>query len=73
MATYNVKVVVEFEYEVEADDAAAAEQEGWNWEDYKFQGQVESIEVEEVETYCDECDTEHLSTDECEPADTDEE
>lgn len=49
MATYNVKVVVEFEYEVEADDEAAAEAEGWNWEDHKFSGQVDSIEVEEID------------------------
>lgn len=49
MATYNVKVVVEFEYEVEADDETQAEAEGWKWEDHKFSGQVDSIEVSEVE------------------------
>jgi hypothetical protein len=49
MATFNVKVVVEFEYEVEADNEADAEQAGWHWEDYKQFGAVDSIEVDEVE------------------------
>lgn len=49
MATFNVKVVVEFEYEVEADNEVEAEQAGWLWEDYKQWGSVDSIEVDEVE------------------------
>jgi hypothetical protein len=49
MATFNVKVVVEFEYEVEADDKAEAEQAGWKWEDYTPWASVDSIEVDEVE------------------------
>jgi hypothetical protein len=49
MATFNVKVVVEFEYEVEADNEAEAEQAGWLWEDYKQFGVVDSIETDEVE------------------------
>ena len=48
MATYNVKVLVEFQYEVEADDETQAEAEGWKYEDYKHTGEVDSIEVSEV-------------------------
>jgi hypothetical protein len=49
MATFNVKVVVEFEYEVEADNEADAEQAGWQWEDFRQFGVVDSIETDEVE------------------------
>jgi hypothetical protein len=50
MATYNVKVVVEYQYEVEVDTEAEAEAEGWKYEEYKHTAQVDSIDVEEVES-----------------------
>jgi hypothetical protein len=48
MATYNVKVIVEYEYEIEADNEEAAEQEGWNYEEYGAWASVYSIDVEEL-------------------------
>ena len=48
MAMYDVTVVVEYNYEVEADSAEEAEQQGWQYEDYPFSAQVESINVEEL-------------------------
>lgn len=47
MATWNVKVVVEYEYEVEADTYEDAEKQGWEYEEYYYTGTVDSIEVEE--------------------------
>lgn len=47
MATWNVKVVVEYEYEVEADTYELAEKQGWEYEDYGYCATVDSIEVEE--------------------------
>lgn len=51
MATYNVKVVVEYEYEVEADSWEEAEKQGWDYEDYRFSATVDSIEVTEEDSY----------------------
>jgi hypothetical protein len=58
MATFNVKVVVEYEYEVECDTAEEAEKQGWNYEDYAHHASVDKIEVEEVEEVEDEPDDE---------------
>jgi len=60
MATYNVKVVVEYQYEVEVDTEAEAEAEGWKYEEYKHTAQVDSIDVEEVES--DDADGEWLAS-----------
>ena len=46
MATYNVKVVVEYEYEIEADNEEQAEKEGWNYEEYNYAATVDSIDIE---------------------------
>jgi len=47
MATnrYSVKVLVEYNYEFEAETEEAAEQEGWNYEEYKYRAEVYSIDV----------------------------
>lgn len=50
MATWNVKVVVEYEYEVEADTYEEAEKQGWEYEEYYYTGQVDSIEVDELDS-----------------------
>lgn len=49
MATWNVKVTVEYEYEVEADTFEDAEKQGWEYEDYAYTAQVYCIDVEEIE------------------------
>ena len=54
MATYEVKVRVDFSYEVEAEDEAAAEELGWHWEDYAHFADVYSINVTEIESDEDE-------------------
>ena len=43
MATYDVKVIVEYNYEVEADSMEEAEELGWQYEDFAFSGEVYSI------------------------------
>lgn len=48
MATYNVKVIVEYEYEVDCDTPEEAEKEGWNYEDYGAWASVYSIDVEDI-------------------------
>lgn len=48
MPLYDLKVIVEYRYEVEADNEAAAEKQGWSYEDYYFNAEVYSIDVEEV-------------------------
>jgi len=45
MATFDIKVVVEYFYEVEADNETEAEELGWHYEDYAFSGEVYSIAV----------------------------
>jgi hypothetical protein len=47
MATYDVKVIVEYNYEVEADSREEAEEQGWEYEDYSWTAEVYTIEVEE--------------------------
>jgi len=46
MASYNVKVTVEYEYEVEANSYEEAEKQGWEYEDYGYTACVYSIEVD---------------------------
>jgi hypothetical protein len=50
LKNYWVKVVVHYEYEIEAENDEQAEQEGWNYEDYAYNGSVYSIKVEELES-----------------------
>lgn len=45
MATFDIKVVVEYFYEVEAENETEAEELGWHYEDYAFSGEVYSIDV----------------------------
>ena len=45
MATFDIKVTVEYFYEVEAEDEQAAEELGWHYEDYAYSGEVYSINV----------------------------
>jgi hypothetical protein len=47
MATYDVKVIVEYNYEVEANSEKEAEEQGWMYEDYAYSGEVYSIAVDE--------------------------
>ena len=47
MATYDVKVLVEYNYEVEANSDKEAEEQGWMYEDYAYSGEVYSIDVDE--------------------------
>jgi len=47
MATYDVKVLVEYNYEVEADSDKEAEEQGWMYEDYAYSGEVYSIDIDE--------------------------
>jgi hypothetical protein len=41
-------------YEVEAEDDIEAEKEGWNYEEYKYFAQVDSIKFEMIEEDDDE-------------------
>ena len=47
MATYDVKVLVEYNYEVEANSDKEAEEQGWMYEDYAYSGEVYSIDIDE--------------------------
>lgn len=49
MATWDVRVLVEYSYEVEADSFEEAEKQGWEYEEYYYTAQVDSIDVEEQE------------------------
>jgi hypothetical protein len=49
MPSYEVTVEVVYTYEVEAEDKAAAEKEGWNYEDYLYNGEVSDITVKQLE------------------------
>jgi len=54
MAKYDIEVVVSYMYEVEAEDDIEAEKEGWNYEEYKYFAQVDSIKFEMIEEDDDE-------------------
>jgi hypothetical protein len=58
MATYTVRVAVDYLYEVEADSKEDAEAEGWKYEDYKMFAQVDFIKVEEQQDEEGDDDTE---------------
>lgn len=45
MATFDVKVIVEYFYEVEAENEKEAEEQGWHYEDYSHFAEVYSIDV----------------------------
>jgi hypothetical protein len=45
MATYDVKVIVEYNYEVEAYSIENAQAKGWEYEDYAHFAEVYSVEV----------------------------
>jgi hypothetical protein len=47
MPLYDVHVVVHYDMEVEADSYEEAEAEGWNYEEYCYNAEVYSIDVEE--------------------------
>jgi hypothetical protein len=49
MPTYDVKVLVEYNYEVEADTPEEAEEQGWMYEDYSYNAEVYSIDIDEQE------------------------
>jgi hypothetical protein len=46
MATYDLKVIVEYNYEVEADSIEEAEAQGWDYEEYAYTAEVYSIETD---------------------------
>lgn len=56
MATYDVKVIVEYTYEVEAENEKDAKEQGWFYEDYGYSGEVYSINVDEQPKEVDELD-----------------
>jgi hypothetical protein len=43
---YRVNVMVQYSYTVEAESYDEAMKEGWNYDDYRFTGFVDSIEVQ---------------------------
>ena len=49
MSRYELTVTVEYVYEVEADSREEAEKQGWEYEEYSYNGVVEEIQVEELE------------------------
>tara|TARA_R110000782_G_scaffold48022_1_gene105285 strand:+ start:242 stop:421 length:180 start_codon:yes stop_codon:yes gene_type:complete len=49
MATYIVKVTVDYEFEVEADSEDEAEAEGWKYQNYAQFGTVDGIDVEQLD------------------------
>jgi hypothetical protein len=49
MATYNVKVTVDYEFEFEADSREEAEAEGWKYEDYAHHASVDCIDIDRID------------------------
>ena len=49
MARYEVTTTVVYTYDVEADSVEQAESLGWEYEDHKFNAEVDSIKVYEYE------------------------
>lgn len=45
MARYDVKVKVTYFYEVEAEDDIEAEKQGWMYENYAYNAEVQEINV----------------------------
>jgi len=48
MATFEVKVRVDYFYEVEADSLEEAEEQGWQYEDYRGFADVYSIDITQI-------------------------
>ena len=65
---YRVQVHVTYDFTVEADDEVMAEEMGWNYEDYGMFADVQSIDVDLENEYCQECgsdlDDPHCETEE---------
>ena len=53
--TYNVRVTVTYDFEVEADSEEMANELGWYWEDFAMYAETDSIEVDLVTEFCQEC------------------
>jgi len=49
MPTYDITVKVTYFYEVEADSEEEAEKQGWMYEDYAYNAEVDEIKVSEQE------------------------
>lgn len=49
MPRYEITTTVNYTFEVEADDLEEAEQLGYDYEEYKYFGEVYDIEVAELE------------------------
>jgi hypothetical protein len=54
MATYDVKVIVEYNYEVEADNLDEATRYGYEYENFSHSAEVYSISVEQTSDEVDE-------------------
>ena len=67
---YRVRVEVTYDFEVEADNEAQAEEIGWWYEEYAHFGDVQSIEVDLANEFCQVCgsdvDDPHCETEEVE-------
>ena len=54
MPRYDVKVKVTYYYEIEADDDIEAEKQGWMYENYAYSGELQSIDISEIDEEDDE-------------------
>ena len=67
---YRVRVEVTYDFEVEADNEKMAEEIGWYYEDYAHFADVQSIDVDLSNEFCQECgsdvDDPHCETEEAE-------
>ena len=65
---YRVRVEVTYDFEVEADNEAQAEEIGWWYEEYAHFADVQSIEVDLANEFCQVCgsdvDDPHCETEE---------
>jgi len=52
---YRVRVEVTYDFEVEADNEAQAEEIGWWYEEYAHFADVQSIEVDLANEFCQVC------------------
>lgn len=55
MNKYELTVTVTYTYEVEAETEHEAEHQGFDYEDYKYTAEVDSIEVADLGALCEEC------------------
>ena len=63
---YRVRVEVTYDFTVEADNEQMAEEIGWHYEDYSMFADVQSIDVDLENEYCQECGSD-LDDPHCEP------